>query len=186
MGTSFENLLLPFKGKTIRDRQVLSFNFIERNDKRMIQDTQEQALFLASNTSPVIFQDNDLKTKSATCCGWLQHAESSPVYKIIEGGVYEISFNANITSLTAGVVALTLLEDGVPVTGTTVISTIATAGDYENVSFDKKIKVCCKANATFSVASIPSVPVYSAVTPVTTDTEIPIITNANFSITRLY
>lgn len=152
----------------------------------MIQDTQEQALFLASNTSPIIFEDNDLKTKSATCCGWLQHAEGSPIYKIIEGGVYEVSFNANITSLTAGVVALTLLEDGVPVSGTTVISNITAPGDYENVSFDKKIKICCKASATLSVASIPSVPVYSAVTPVTTETQIPIITNANFSITRLY
>lgn len=151
----------------------------------MIQDTQEQALFLTSNTSPIIFNDNDLKTKSATCCGWLQHTEGSPIYKIIEGGVYEVNFNANITSLTAGVVALTLLEDGIPVSGTTVISNITAPGDYENVSFDKKIKVCCKANATLSVASIPSVPVYATATPVTTETQIPIITNANFSITRL-
>ena len=151
----------------------------------MIQDTQEQALFLTSNTSPIIFNDNDLKTKSATCCGWLQHSDGSPIYKIIEGGVYEVSFNANITSLTAGVVALTLLEDGVPVSGTTVISNITAPGDYENVSFDKKIKVCCKANATLSVASIPSAPVYDTATPVTTETQIPIITNANFSITRL-
>lgn len=151
----------------------------------MIQSTQEQALFLTSNTSPVTFDNDDLRTRSATCCGFLQHDETSPVYKIIEGGVYEISFNANITSLTAGVVALALLEDGVPINGTTMIATITTAGDYENISFDKKIRVCCKANSSLSIASIPSVPVYTTATPVATDTEIPIVTNANFSITRI-
>lgn len=151
----------------------------------MIQSTNEQALFLTSNTSPLIFNNDDIQTRSATCCGWLQHQEGSPIYKIIDGGVYEISFNANVTTLTPGVIALALLEDGVPVSGTTVISTIAAAGDYENVSFDKKIRVCCKSNASLSISSIPTVPVYSAVTPVITDTETPIITNANFSITKI-
>ena len=151
----------------------------------MIQSTQEEALFLTSNTSPLTFNNDDLKTRSATCCGWLQHQEGSPVYKIIEGGVYEVSFNANVTSLTAGIVALGLLQDGVAINGATAISNIATAGDYENLSFDKKIKVCCKSNTTLSVASIPSVPVYATATPVATATEVPIVTNANFSITKI-
>lgn len=151
----------------------------------MIQSVQEQALILTSNTSPVTFENDDLRTRSASCCNWLQHAENSPIYKILEGGTYEVTLNANITSLTAGVVALALLQDGIVVPGTTVISNIAAPGDYENVSFDKKIKVCCKANTTLTVASIPSVPVYSAATPVTTETQIPIITNANFSLKRV-
>lgn len=151
----------------------------------MIQSVQEQALFLTSNTSPVTFEKDDLRTKSATCCGFLQHEEGSPVYKIIEGGVYEISFNANVTTLTPGVTALSLLEDGTQVNGTTMISTITTAGDYENISFKEKVKVCCKANATFTIASIPNVPVYTTATPTITETETPIITNANFSITRI-
>lgn len=151
----------------------------------MIESVQEEALFLTSNSSPVTFENDELRTRSATCCGWLQHAENSPVYKIIEGGVYEVDFNANITSLTAGVVALALLEDGIVIPGTTMIATITAAGDYENISFDKKIKVCCKSNATLTVASIPSVPVYSAATPVITETEVPIITNANLSISRV-
>lgn len=151
----------------------------------MIQSVQEQALFLPSNTSQLTFENNDLRTKSATCCGWLQHEENSPIYKIIEGGVYEISFNANITSLTAGVVALALFEDGAIVPGTTMVATIDAPGDYENISFDKKIKVCCKSNVALSIVSIPSVLVYSAATPVATDTEIPIITNASFNITRI-
>lgn len=151
----------------------------------MIESVQEQALFLTSNTSPLTFEDDDIRTRSASCCNWLQHAENSPIYKILEGGIYEVTFNANITSLTAGVVAVALLQDGIVVPGTTAIATIDAAGDYENISFDKKIKVCCKANTTLTVASIPSVPVYSAATPVITDTQVPIITNANFSISRV-
>ena len=151
----------------------------------MIESINETGIILPSNDSPVSFVNDDLRTRSASCCGFLQHSEGSPIYKIIEPGVYEINFNANITSLTPGVVALGLLEDGVVVNGTTMIATIAAAGDYENISFDKKIRVCCKANASLTIAAIPTVPVYSAATPVTTDTEPPIITNANFSITRI-
>lgn len=151
----------------------------------MIESTNELALFLTSNESQLTFSNDELRTKSATCCGWLQHEENSPIYKIIEGGVYEVVFNANVTSLTAGVVALALLQDGVVIPSAVAISNIATAGDYENLSINKKLRVCCKANSTLSIASIPSVPVYSTATPVTTDTEIPIVTNANFSITRI-
>jgi len=151
----------------------------------MIQEVQENALFLATNTDPISFVTDDLRTRSATCCGWLQHDNNSPIYKIIEGGVYEITFNANITSLTAGVVAVGLFEDGVVLPGTIMAATITAAGDYENISFDKKIRVCCKANSSLSLASIPSIPVYSAVTPVATETQVPIITNANFTITRV-
>ena len=51
-----------------------------------------------------------------------------------------------------------------------------------NVSFDKLIEVCCRADANLTVASVPSV--LTGVTPTATDTEIPIIQNANFSITK--
>ena len=61
----------------------------------MIQSTQEQALFLTSNTSQVTFDNDDLRTRSATCCGFLQHEETSPVYKIIEGGVFDVEIGNN-------------------------------------------------------------------------------------------
>ena len=79
----------------------------------MIESTNELALFLTSNQSQLTFSNDELRTKSATCCGWLQHEEGSPIYKIIEGGVYEVEFNANVTSLTAGVVALAYVGSGV-------------------------------------------------------------------------
>lgn len=148
----------------------------------MIQSVQELPLTLTSNSSTVSFLNDDIRTRKANCCNWLQHNEGSPIYKILDGGLYEVSFNANVTSATAGTVALGLYEDGVLVQGTTVIQEIATAGDYYNVSFDKLIKVCCRGDANLTVASVPSV--LTGVTPTATDTEIPIVQNANFSITK--
>lgn len=148
----------------------------------MIQSYIEAPLTLTSNTSNLAFTTDCIRSRGANCCGWLQHNEGSPVYKILEGGLYEVTFNANITSATAGTVALALFMDGAIVPGTTVIETIATAGDYSNVAFTKKIKACCRGNADLTVSSVPSV--LTGVTPTPTDTEIPIIQNANFTITR--
>lgn len=148
----------------------------------MIQSYIEAPLTLTSNTSALSFTNDCIRSRNANCSGWLQHSEGSPIYKILEGGLYEITFNANVTSAIAGVVALGLLIDGVLAQGTTVIETIATAGDYSNVAFTKKIKVCCKGNVNISIASIPSV--LTGVTPTPIDTEIPIIQNANLTITR--
>lgn len=150
----------------------------------MIQSILEQFTILTSNTSAVVFNEDDVRTRKANCCGWLQHNEGSPLYKILEGGMYEVSFNANVSSATAGVVALGLYQDGVLIPGTTVIATIATAGDFLNVSFDKLIEVCCRADANLTIASVPSVLTGTTAPGTPTDTQIPIIQNANVSITK--
>ena len=154
--------------------------------RRMIQSILEQITVLPSNTSAVTFTTDDIRTRSANCnCnGWLQHSENSPLYKILSGGLYEISFNANVTSATAGTVALGLYQDGILIPGTTVIAEVATAGDYYNVSFDKVIKVCCRGDATLTVASVPSVLTGATLPGTATDTEIPVIQNANISIIK--
>lgn len=150
----------------------------------MIQSYIEQPLILSSNTASLPFTTDCIRSRGANCCGWLQHNEGSPLYKILEGGLYEVTFNANVTSATAGTVALALFMDGQIVPGTTVIEEIATAGDYSNVAFTKKIKVCCRGNVDLTVASVPSV-LTGATAPFTpTVTEIPIVQNANFTITR--
>lgn len=150
----------------------------------MIQSVQEAITTLSSNSANVLFSNDDIRTRSASCAGWLQHSEGSPIYKILCGGLYKVSFNTNITSSVAGTVALGLYQDGVLVPGTTVLATIATAGDYVNVSFDKLIKVCCNGNTTLTVGAVPSV-LTGATTPGTaTVTEVPVIQNANFSIVK--
>ena len=152
----------------------------------MIQSVNEMIQVLTSNSSTLSFVNDDVRTRSANCgCnGWLQHDEGSPLYKLLDGGVYEVSFNANVTSATAGTVALGLFQDGILIPGTTVIAEIATAVDYYNVSFDKLIKICCRGDATLTIASVPSVLTGATLPGTATVTEIPVVQNANLSIIK--
>ena len=152
----------------------------------MIQSVNENIEVLTSNSSAVSFTNDDIKTRRANCyCnGWLQHNEGSPIYKILEGGIYEVSFNANVSSAVAGTVALGLFQDGVLIPGSTVLAEVATAGDYYNVSFDKLIKVCCRGDASLTIGSVPSVLTGATLPGTPTVTEIPVIQNANLSITK--
>ena len=78
----------------------------------VIQAIQEQELPLTSNTASLPFSIVDLRTRSAiNCASWMNHNEGSALFSILEGGVYEITFNTNITSNTAGNVALALFAD---------------------------------------------------------------------------
>lgn len=150
----------------------------------MIESILEFITALTSNLASIIFTTDSIRTRSANCCGWLQHDCGSPVYKILEGGIYEVSFNANVTSATAGTVALGLFQDGVLIPGTTVIAEVVTPGNYYNVSFDKLIKICCRGDASLTVGAVPNV-LTGAVPPGTaTVTEIPVIQNANLSIIK--
>lgn len=152
----------------------------------VIQAVQEPEITLTSNTASVPFAVVDLRTRSAmNCCGFINHNEGSALFSILEGGVYEVTFNANITSATAGTVGLALFADGVQVSGTEMDAVITTAGDFENISFDKKIKVCCKGTVNLAITSLPTVVYSGGATPVITDTQIPIVKNAEISITRL-
>lgn len=147
----------------------------------MIQSVQEQELILTSNTAAITFADTDLRTGSANCFnGWLNHNEGSAQFNLVAGGIYEIDFNANVTSATPGSIALGIFTDGVKVNGGEANTVIAAAGDYENVSIKKYIRVCGRGSVTVSINSIPTV-VYDEVAEAT---QIPIIKNANISIRR--
>lgn len=147
----------------------------------MIQSTQEQELVLTSNTSPITFSDTDLRTQSANCFnGWLNHNEGSAQFNIVEGGIYEIDFNANITSATDGLVGVALYADGVKLNGTEADSILAVAGDYTNISINKYIRVCGRGSVTLTVQSVPTITYNN----VATNTQIPIVKNANISIKR--
>lgn len=151
----------------------------------VIQSVQERPVTLTNNTTPITFTNDDVRSRSAGCCGWLCHQEGSPLYQLLDGGYYRVSFNTNVSSATAGIVALALYENGIIVPGTTVASTLAAAGDVENVSFDKIIRVCCRGNTTLSVGSVSSVPDFTDLTAPGVDTQTPIIANSNLIIERL-
>lgn len=149
----------------------------------MIQSYLETITTLSSNSAPISFARDCIRTRSANNCGgWLCHSAGSPLYKILQGGQYRVTFNTNISSAATGVVALGLYADGILVPGTTVIADVATAGSYYNVSFDKVLPICCNSNATLTVGSVPSV--LTGATPAATVTQVPTIQNANLTITK--
>ena len=151
----------------------------------MIQSFINVLTNLASNTSSVVFQEDCIRTKSCQGNGWLCHNRGSANYDIVCGGLYEIDFNATVSSATAGVVAFQLFSNGEPIPGTLMAETLAAAGDYANIGINKKIKVCCNGDANISVRAIPAVPTATdPTTPIVT--QVPIISNANLSITRIY
>ena len=68
----------------------------------VIQAVQDREITLASNTAAIPFDIVDLRTRSAmNCCGFINHNPGSAIFSILDGGVYEVTFNANITSATA-------------------------------------------------------------------------------------
>lgn len=152
----------------------------------VIQAVQEPEITLTSNTATLPFSIVDLRTRSAiNCNGWMNHNEGSALFSIIDGGIYEVTFNANVTSATAGQVALALFADGVQVIGTEMDEAIATPGEFANIGFNKKIRVCCKGTVNLAITSLPTVTYSGGGVPVITDTEVPIIKNANINIERL-
>ena len=147
----------------------------------MIQSLQEQELTLTSNTSAITFSDTDLRTNSANCqWGWLNHNEGQATFNIVAGGIYEIDFNTNVTSATAGNVALAIFADGTQLSGTE-MDTPVTVGVYTNVSTTKYIRVCGRGTVSITIRSVPTI----TYDDTTTDTQIPIVKNANIAIKRV-
>ena len=148
----------------------------------MIQTLQILPQVLTSNTDNINFTTIDVRSRSANCCGWLQYMNGGSDFTIIGGGRFKISFNANVTSETAGALALALKSSlGSDVEGTEMDVVVATAGDYSNISFNKIIEVCPRVNTTFAVGSIPAI---GGVTPAV-ETEIPTIKDGNLIIEKL-
>ena len=150
----------------------------------MIESTINVPIALTANDSNVAFPIDDLRTRNANCpCGFLQHTQGSPLYKIIKGGIFEIDLSAVLTSATAGITALALYQDGVLIPNTISAATV-TAGGLANISFNKKIRVCCGVNTTLTIGSVPTVNAgATGTTP--TATQVPIITNAVLNISKI-
>lgn len=142
-----------------------------------INSVQDAAVTLANNSANIVFSSDVVRTRSANCCGWLNHAAGSTQYQITQPGIYEILFNTNITSATAGVAALGIKSNGELLSGTEMDYTVATANAYGNVSCSRQIRICCNGGATLTVGSLP--------TSETTTTQAPTIKNASFIIKKV-
>lgn len=148
----------------------------------MIQALQITPEILTSNIDNVNFDVVDLRGRTANCCGWLQYMPGGSDFTIIGGGTFEVSFNANITSDTAGQVALALKSStGTDVEGTEMDAEITTPGVYTNISFTKLLRICPRVNTTIAIGSLASV---GSVVPVVA-TQIPTIKDANLIIKKI-
>ena len=143
----------------------------------MINSVQETALTLASNTANIPFASDVVRTRSANCCGWLGHSAGSTQYQITEPGIYEVMFNTNVTSATAGITGLGIKANGELLSGTEMDYTVATANTYGNVSANRLIRICGNGSTTITVGSIPTVG--------TTATQIPAVKNASLVIKKV-
>ena len=145
----------------------------------MINSINDVATTLSANTANIPFTSDVVRTKSANCVcgGWLNHNTGSTQYQITSPGIYEIMFNTNVTSATAGVVALGIKVNGELVSGTEMDYTVATANAYGNVSANRLIRICGNGSTTITVGSLA--------TSGTTATQIPIIKNANLIIKKV-
>ena len=152
----------------------------------MIETIINEPLALPSNASPITFDETDIRTRCATCNGWLDYSNGNPNFKIFGNGYtgyYDVEFSASVSTADAGVVTIGLFQDGVLIPDTVRAVTIAAADDYETVSFNRKLRVCPRGNTSITVGSVPSVP--TPTTPATPiATQIPIITNATFNLSR--
>jgi len=154
----------------------------------MIQALQITPEILTSNTDNINFDTVDLRTRSANCCGWLQYMPGGSDFTIIGGGTFEISFNANVTSATAGQLALALkTSTGSDIEGTEVDTQVTTANSYRNVAFTKIIRLCPRVNTTVSVGSLPAVGgvTTGTTTPTPVVTQIPTVKDVNLIIRKI-
>lgn len=148
----------------------------------MIEALQILPQTLTSNTDNLNFTTIDLRSRTANCCGWLQYIEGGSDFTLIGGGTFRVSFNANVSSETAGQVALALKSSlGSDVEGTEMDAVITTANEYTNISFTKLLRVCPRVNTTIAIGSLASI---GGITP-PIETEIPIIKDANFIIEKI-
>ena len=151
----------------------------------MIQALQITPEILTSNTDNINFDTVDLRGRTANCCGWLQYMPGGSDFTIIGGGTFEVSFNANVTSDTTGIVALALkTATGTDLEGTEMDAEITTSGNYVNISFSKLLRICPRVNTTIAVGSLPAT-ITGTTTPVNTATEIPVIKDANLIIKKI-
>ena len=147
----------------------------------MIQALQVTPEVLTSNTDNINFDIVDIRGRNANCCGWLQYTQGGSDFTIIGGGLFEVTFNANVTS-PVGQGALALKSaTGTDVEGTEMDFNTVTEGVYSNISFTKLIRVCPRVNTVIAIGSISAI---GGITPVTA-TVIPTIKDANLIIRKI-
>ena len=86
-----------------------------------------------------------------------------------------------MTSAEVGNVGIALFADGNQLSGTEMDATISTAGNWRNISFTKRIRVCPRGNVSLVIKSVPT----TSYSGTSTDTQIPTLKNVNVIVERI-
>ena len=106
-----------------------------------------------SSGQNVLFTADRCRTNSCKCGGWLSHDNGSGLFTISKQGIYEVEYNANITSADTGEISLVLEQNGEPIGGTNAIYNVATAGILGHVSASALVCIPCGCCVTISLGN---------------------------------
>lgn len=109
-----------------------------------------QTVTIAGN---VLFSTDRVKTNACNPGGSVQHEAGSGLFSLTKPGIYEVQFNANVTSATAGALAFVIRTNGEAIGGTEMDATI-TANSYQNISAATLVRVPCGSTKTVAVTNI--------------------------------
>ena len=119
----------------------------------MINSVAQATQAVAVNSN-VLFTSSPVRTKSSTSpCGWLQHTDGTGSFTLTKPGIYEVEYNADITSTDTGQASLVLENNGVAIPGTQSIYTVATASALGNVSATTLVQVPCGSQETITLVN---------------------------------
>lgn len=111
----------------------------------MLNSIAKNAQTVATNQN-VLFTETRVKSRRCACnTGWLAHDNGSGLFEITNRGnlpmAVEVEFNGNVTASAIGAVALSIKQNGEPISGTEMDYTVATANVYQNVGATTLIAV---------------------------------------------
>lgn len=101
----------------------------------------------------ILFGVDRVRTKSCQCGGWIEHDAGSGLFTIIKPGIYEISFNANISLAAPGVASMSIKANGEGIGGTNMLANIVTANTLVNISSSTLVQIPCGTSKTISVGN---------------------------------
>ena len=116
-----------------------------------------------SNTTAQTVQPGQALTFDAVVlrsgCAEAHRTNSGIVILRADCAIYEVHFAANVSGTAAGTVQLSVALDGEPLAETTVISTVGTAGDLDNVATATLVRTGCGCCGRVTVVNSGTEPV---------------------------
>lgn len=131
-------------------------------------------MIVLSNTTEQTLQPGQVATFNTTVlrtgCNETHRLNSGVV--TVRQGCFRVSFSGNVTGTAAGPVQLAIALDGSPLSETTMINSIGTAGDLENASAQTAFRSCPGCCSRLTVQNTGTVPVIIGANPSLTVTRV--------------